>query len=76
MLTHRTAAAGITSNFMGLPRVDNKRTFAFLPLAHIFERLNCAHGVSQGVCMGFPQIGGTPLTLVEDLKIFKPNNTE
>lgn len=74
MLTHRTAAAGITSNFMGLPKVDNGRTFAFLPLAHIFERLNCAHGVSQGVCMGFPQIGGTPLTLVEDLKIFKPNN--
>lgn len=71
LLTHSIAAAAITSNFITLPKIKNIKTFSFLPLAHLFERLNCAYGVSQGACMGFPQIGGTTLTLMDDLKIFK-----
>lgn len=74
LLTHSIAAAAITSNFITLPKIKDIKTFAFLPLAHMFERLNCAYGVSQGACMGFPQICGTPLTLIEDLKIFKPHS--
>ena len=73
LLSQKICTAGVTFVLTQLPRIPDARSFSFLPLAHIFERQVCAFGLSCGNCIGFPQNGGTPLTLIEDLKLFKPN---
>ncbi|CAH2354017.1 long-chain-fatty-acid--CoA ligase 2 [[Candida] railenensis] len=73
VLSHVTAGAGITFLHPTLAPPKNGKAFAFLPLAHIYERQNTAYAISLGSLIGFPQLGGTPLTLIEDLKLFKPN---
>lgn len=73
LLSQRICTAGVTFIITQLPRIPDAKAFAFLPLAHIFERQTCAFGLSCGSCIGFPQLGGTPLNLVEDLKLFKPH---
>lgn len=74
ILTQKIATAGITFVFSQIPQVQDGKVFAFLPLAHIFERQTCAFSLCYGACVGFPQLNGTPLTLVEDLRLFKPNH--
>mmetsp|Transcript_1036 Transcript_1036/g.1144 ORF Transcript_1036/g.1144 Transcript_1036/m.1144 type:complete len:753 (-) Transcript_1036:28-2286(-) len=73
LLSQKICTAGVTFVLTQFPRITNARSFSFLPLAHIFERQVCAFSLSCGSCVGFPQLGGTPLTLIEDLKFFKPN---
>lgn len=73
LLTQKICASGITFILAQVKRIDNCKAFAFLPLAHIFERQTCAFGLARGTCVGFPQLGGSPLTLIEDLKLFKPH---
>lgn len=72
VLTHEIAALGIGAVGALLPRVDNDLSFSFLPLAHIFERQMIGSTLIRGGLAAFPQLNGTPLTLVEDLKLFKP----
>ncbi|CAK7893006.1 long-chain-fatty-acid--CoA ligase 2 [[Candida] anglica] len=74
VLSHTAAGAGITFVLAQMPNIPGGRAFAFLPLAHIFERQNTAFVLSYGGCVGFPQLEGSPLTLVEDLQLFKPNH--
>ena len=72
VLTHKNAAAGVTflyCNFMGK---ENVRFYSFLPLAHIYERANIQFALSLGSAIGFPQ-GPSPLTLLDDVKVLKPD---
>lgn len=73
LLPQKIASSGIIFGLAQLPLVNDLRLFCFLPLAHIFERQTTAVGLARGACVGFPQLGGTPLTLVEDLKLWKPH---
>lgn len=74
VLLHQAAGAGITFLFPIMSPPNPGRAFAFLPFAHIYERQNTAFVLSYGGLVGFPQLGGSPATLVDDLKLFKPNH--
>lgn len=72
-LTQRTAVAGSLFCLTQLPNEKRRKAFSFLPFAHIYERQSVLFHTTYGAEVGFPQIGGSPLTLIEDLKIYKPN---
>lgn len=74
VLTQKIATAGITFVSTQFPQVPNSKGLCFLPLAHIYERLTYSFMLSYGACAGFPRLNGTPLTLVEDIKLFKPTH--
>lgn len=74
VLSHEVAAAGITFIICQAPKTKNDTALSFLPLAHIFERQSIAFLLSCGGMAGFPQMNGTPLHLVEDLKLLKPKH--
>lgn len=72
LLTQRSTAAAVVFTLSGMPFGLGTRGFLFLPLAHIYERETVANMLSYGGTVGFPQHNGLPLTLVEDLRICKP----
>ncbi|KAL6451457.1 LOW QUALITY PROTEIN: FAA2 Long-chain-fatty-acid--CoA ligase 2 [Candida maltosa Xu316] len=69
ILPQRCCASGYSSL---VPHHKGTREFAFLPLAHIFERHISSSMFMFGGAVGFPRLGGTPLTLFQDLKLWKP----
>lgn len=76
-LTHMHAASGIAFTFSTLKIPNSKKgqqlhDLCFLPLAHIFQRMIVAFGLSMGVGLGFLHIPD-PAVLVEDMKILKPD---
>lgn len=73
VLTHANAAAACTFVISISPHTPVLRDFCFLPLAHIFQRQCMLVSLCRGSLVGFPQHGGTPLNLLEDLQIFKPS---
>ncbi|KAK6867678.1 Long-chain-fatty-acid--CoA ligase 2 [Candida tropicalis] len=73
VLPQRCAASAMLAYSLLMPHHRGTREFAFLPLAHIFERQMVASMFLFGGSSAFPRLGGTPLTLVEDLKLWKPN---
>lgn len=74
VIPHKNAAAAICFLVSMAPFEPNDSALSFLPLAHIFERHGLAFVLTKGGCVGFPQMNGSPLTLVEDLKLFKPKH--
>ncbi|KAG7191800.1 uncharacterized protein KQ657_002765 [Scheffersomyces spartinae] len=74
LLEQRQCAAGITFALSQLDKFEDNTTFCFLPLAHIFQREMLAFDVVVGSNIGFPRLDSSPLTLVEDLKIFRPTS--
>ncbi|KAI5959126.1 hypothetical protein CANMA_004144 [Candida margitis] len=72
VLSQRSVASAIQGYSVLLPHHKDTKEFAFLPLAHIFERHMSASMFLCGGAVGFPRLGGTPQTLFEDLKLFKP----
>lgn len=74
VLTQETTAAGITFTICNVPHIQEDIEIVFLPLAHIFERQSLAHNLVTGGMCGFPQLNGTPQTLLEDLRILKPKH--
>ncbi|KAG5418039.1 hypothetical protein I9W82_004368 [Candida metapsilosis] len=72
VLSQKTVACALSAYVMMLPHHKNMKELAFLPLAHIFERQMTAACLFVGGCVGFCRLGGTPLTLFEDMKLFKP----
>lgn len=72
VLLQRAVASAIQGYSILLPHHKDTKEFAFLPLAHIFERHMSASMFLCGGTVGFPRLGGTPQTLFEDLKLFKP----
>lgn len=73
VLTHSNLAAAVCFLICQVPDFKSLRDFCFLPLAHIFQRHCTANSLMMGALVAFPQLGGTPLTLLEDLKLFKPS---
>lgn len=74
MLTHITAALGITFMATNGPGIADDVELIFLPLAHIYERQSLAKTLLKGGMCGFPQLNGSPLTLIDDLKALKPKH--
>lgn len=74
VLTQRTTSAGMVFILCMNERIKDDVEMAFLPLAHIFERQCLTLNLCAGGMSGFPQMNGTPLTLVEDLKLLKPKH--
>ncbi|KAM9901371.1 hypothetical protein OXX79_004581 [Metschnikowia pulcherrima] len=74
VLTQETTAAGITFTICNVPHIKDDVEIVFLPLAHIFERQSLAHNLTTGGMCGFPQMNGSPQTLLEDLRILKPKH--
>lgn len=52
--------------------LENLKYYNFLPLAHIYERMNINMALFQGYEIGFPSIP-SPLALLDDVKSLKPN---
>lgn len=72
LLTQQAACAATLAFSLQVPHSNKTKEFAFLPLAHIFERCMSASVFLFGGSTAFPRLGGTPLTLFEDLKLWKP----
>lgn len=72
LLDHANVAGTMMFCVLNLPHTTDDRSFSFLPLAHIYERKLVAVTLALGNEIGFPRANGTPLTLVEDLKLYKP----
>lgn len=73
VLTHRNGVASATfclSKFGALGK-DAVRYYNFLPLAHIYERMNINFGLYSGYQIGFPSTP-SPTCLMEDVKFLKP----
>ena len=73
VLLQRSIVSAILTYVTLLPHHKSITEFEFLPLAHIFERHMCCGVLTAGGTVGFPRLGGTPQTLFEDLKLFKPS---
>lgn len=72
LLPQRCCASAIIGYSALVPHHKGTKEFAFLPLAHIFERHMLSAMFLFGGSVAFPRLGGTPLTLFEDLKLWKP----
>lgn len=75
-MTHGHCAAGIAFVYSSIslpPEMKGRQNhnMCFLPLAHIFQRMLVAFGLSMGIGLGFLH-SSDPAVLVEDLKILKP----
>ncbi|ODV68798.1 acetyl-CoA synthetase-like protein [Hyphopichia burtonii NRRL Y-1933] len=70
VLTHQSAVSAITFCYTMISGFDAV-VYCFLPLAHIFERMNCLFSLFQGAHIGLPQLP-SPLTLLDDIKELKP----
>ncbi|KAK6201228.1 long-chain fatty acid CoA ligase [Scheffersomyces amazonensis] len=73
LLLQQASAACAVFALTQVNHLENWRSFCFLPLAHIYERQMSSFTLTYGGCIGFPKIGGGPLTLIEDLKLWKPH---
>ncbi|EGV64602.1 medium-chain fatty acid-CoA ligase faa2 [Yamadazyma tenuis] len=75
VLTHRNGVASATfclAKNLTAARLEKIRYYNFLPLAHIYERMNLNYGMFRGYEIGFPSTP-SPLSLLEDVKALKPH---
>jgi long-chain acyl-CoA synthetase len=72
LLTHGNLAISAQSNLYGYS-IDTERVtlLSYLPLAHIYERINQLAVIALGGSIGF--FTGDPLRLLEDAQVLKPN---
>ncbi|KAI9458025.1 acetyl-CoA synthetase-like protein [Russula earlei] len=73
LLTHGSLAVATQSNLYGYSIGADERVtlLSYLPLAHIYERINQTVVIALGGAIGF--FTGDPLRLLEDAQILKPN---
>lgn len=72
VLTNRNAVSGTTFCISNMSENKRMTMYCFLPLAHIYQRQSIFFSVFQGISIGFPQ-SSSPLSLLDDVKILKPN---
>lgn len=71
-LTHGVSVGCLTFFLSQMPRAPDQ--FAFLPMAHIFQRAVIMETMATGGTIIFPQLNYSPATLVDDLKLSKPTS--
>lgn len=72
ILTHASAVSAVTFCFSNVNPVKDPVVYSFLPLAHIYERMNLAFAFALGAAIGYPQ-NASPTTLLDDIKNLKPH---
>lgn len=72
LITNRNAVAGVTFCVAKFAYEEHPTAYSFLPLAHIYERMNLWHYLFRGFEICFPQ-SSSPLTLFDDLKYARPH---
>ncbi|KAJ6500495.1 hypothetical protein C8R45DRAFT_1051694 [Mycena sanguinolenta] len=70
LLTHGQFASGVVTNLFGLELPEDSSAFSYLPLAHIYGRINEMASYAVGTRIGY--FTGDPLRLIEDCQILKP----
>ncbi|KAJ7929234.1 hypothetical protein B0H13DRAFT_1703325 [Mycena leptocephala] len=70
VLTHGQFSSAVVTNLFGLELPDDSSMISYLPLAHIYERVNEMASFAAGTKIGF--FSGDPLRLLEDCQILKP----
>ncbi|CAK5264705.1 unnamed protein product [Mycena citricolor] len=70
VLTHGQLSSSVVTNLLGLNIPSNTTMMSYLPLAHIYERVNEQNCIAVGGNIGF--FTGDPLRLIEDCQILKP----
>ncbi|KAJ7632188.1 hypothetical protein FB45DRAFT_1057323 [Roridomyces roridus] len=72
VITHQQFSSSVITNLLGteLPS-DGSCMLSYLPLAHIYERVNEMASTAIGGRIGF--FTGDPLRLIEDCQVLKPN---
>ncbi|KAI0035733.1 acetyl-CoA synthetase-like protein [Vararia minispora EC-137] len=72
LLTHRSLCVAVQGQLCGFSLVEHGRPsiLSYLPLAHIFERMNELAIMAAGGSIGF--FTGDPLRLIEDAQILHP----
>lgn len=70
VLTHINAVSSITFGLQHTDLRGNPKTYAFLPLAHIYERMNMLVAFFWGAGIGYPSI--PILSLLDDVKLLNP----
>ncbi|KAF8184890.1 hypothetical protein K438DRAFT_1837051 [Mycena galopus ATCC 62051] len=71
VLTHGQFASGVVTNLFGLELPEDTSAFSYLPLAHIYGRINEMCSYAVGARIGF--YTGDPLRLIEDCQLLKPS---
>lgn len=72
VLTHENAVAASTFRFVKDFKPSNVRLYAYLPMAHIFERGNIQQALTVGAEVGFP-LSSTIATLYDDARELQPS---
>jgi long-chain acyl-CoA synthetase len=70
MLTHRAATAAIAGSATLMKQTENDVLCSFMPLAHIFQRMNEQVALSAGAAIGY--FHGVIPDIVDDLKMIRP----
>ncbi|KAH9560544.1 hypothetical protein CY35_06G110600 [Sphagnum magellanicum] len=70
MLTHKNLVASAAGSSASIDLVPSDVHISYLPLAHIYERMNVLVMLHFGVGIGFYQ--GDVLKLMEDIEVLKP----
>ncbi|KAJ7261335.1 hypothetical protein B0H12DRAFT_1106331 [Mycena haematopus] len=70
VLTHGQFASGVVTNLFGLELPEDSSVFSYLPLAHIYGRINELASYAVGTRIGY--FTGDPLRLIEDCQLLKP----
>lgn len=73
VLTHENAVAASTFRFVKDFKPSNIRLYAYLPMAHIFERGNIQQALTVGAEVGFP-LTSTIATLYDDVRELQPSS--
>ncbi|KAI5122041.1 hypothetical protein M0805_006026 [Coniferiporia weirii] len=71
VLDHENLTSSVVSNIHGITFDDKGLLLSYLPLAHIYERINELNIMSFGGAIGY--FTGDPLRLLEDAAILRPN---
>ncbi|KAF7353625.1 Long chain acyl-CoA synthetase 7, peroxisomal [Mycena venus] len=71
VLTHGQFTSSVVTNLFGLELPDDASVFSYLPLAHIYGRVNEMASYATGAKIGF--YSGDPLLLIEDCQILRPS---
>lgn len=74
VLTHKNAAAAVCALACSAPHITAGSELSFLPLAHIYERQVLLFSLAKGGRCGFPKLEGNALTLIEDMRLFRPTH--